>query len=305
MRKFLTRFENSKKVLFRFGIVAVAAGILFSCIHLRAVYYPSEVIANSTFDVTMVVDMKNPLDGGTSSDSAYGFVGALIPVGWTIDPHSFSYENKIVGADSQIGTFNFDQDMTSYCIQLDKEQWGGDYYWQGFRTIHKVTSENMDSITIHFKVKTNNVAGDYQMLVGIQQTPYDKNKTIEPGLPGNALIDNDPNGPFYQISNKDSETKEYLSIKVVPSSGTSLKYVKSDNENYTVSSLNNGKLLVNLLDESKVGAASIVYDMNGKQVATQKLSNMKNVLDATLKPGLYFVAVHKDGIRSSKKVLVK
>ena len=305
MKKILTRFENSKNVLFKLGIVAVAAVVLFSCIHLRAVYYPSEVVADSTFDVMMVADMNNPLDGGTSSDSSWAFVGALIPVGWTIDPQSLSYVNKIVGADDQIGILDFDQDMTNYCIQLDKEQWGSDYYWQGFRTIHKVSAQNMDSVTIHFKVKTNNVAGDFQMLVGIQQTQYDKNKTITPGQPGNALIDNDPNGPFYQVKSTDSETKQYMSIKVLPKSGTSLSNVKSVKDNYTVSSLGNGKLLVSLQNDIKLGATTVVYDINGRQVATQKLTKMENILDITLKSGAYFVAVQKDGVRSCKKVLVK
>ncbi|MDD4992854.1 MAG: T9SS type A sorting domain-containing protein [Paludibacter sp.] len=312
MRKFLTRFVNSKKVLFRFGMIAVVSAVLFSCLHLRNVYYPQTVKTNSTFEVKMVADMNNPLDGTPIERNAYGFVGVLLPVGWTIDQQSVVYEYK--GKDDTyhnlnvMGSLTFNQEMTDYCVGLDPEQWGDQYYWQGFRTDNRLHSGNMDSVVIKFNVKTNNLVGDYQMLVGIQETSYDKVDGAEPGASGNTLLDNKGDGPFYKTGSPSSDefSKEYLTIKVQQSTGTEIvNYSSKDMENYTVSTLGNGKLRINLLNDLKVGAISVVYDMNGKQVATQKLTKMENILDATLKSGAYFVAVQKDGIRSSKRVLVK
>lgn len=310
MRKFLTRFINSKKVLFRFGMIAVVSAVLFSCLHLRNVYYPQTVKTNSTFEVKMVADMNNPLDGGVTERNGYGFVGVLLPVGWTIDQQSVVYEYK--GKDDTYSNLNvtgslpFSQEMTDYCVGLDPEQWGDQYYWQGFRTDNRLHSGNMDSVVIKFNVKTNNLVGDYQMLVGVQETSYDKVAGAEPGTPGNTLLDNKGDGPFYKTNNSDEFSKEYLTIKVQQSTGVEIvNYSSKDKENYTVSTLGNGKLRINLLNDLKVGATSVVYDMNGRQVATQKLTKMENVLDATLKSGAYFVAVQKDGIRSSKRVLVK
>jgi len=313
MRKFLTRFANCKKMLLRLGIVVISTVVLFSCLHLRAVYYPQTVTTNSTFEVKMVADMKNPLDGGLTERNGYGFVGVLLPVGWTIDPLSVVYE--YTGTDNTYenllvtGTLPFSQEMTDYCVALDQEQWGEEYYWQGFRTDNRLHSGNMDSVVIRFNVKTNNLIGDYQMLVGIQETSYDKVTGAEPGATGNTLMDNKPNGPFYKLGTPETDeyNKEYLAIKV--QQGTTgindFKYSKTDKENYTVSSLGNGKLLVSLQNDLKVGATTVVYDVNGRQVATQKLTKMQNILDVTLKSGAYFVAVQKDGVRSSKKVLVR
>lgn len=314
MKKILTRFVNSKKVLFRFGIVAVFAVVLFSCLHLRVVYYPEVVQTNSTFEVKMVADMNNPLDGGITERNGYGFVGVLLPVGWTIDQQSVVYEytGKDNTYDNQYvtGSLLFSQEMTDYSIALDPEQWGDEYYWQGFRTDNRLHSENLDSVVIRFNVRTNDQVGDYQMLVGIQETSYDKDGTTKvPGDPGNTLMDNKGDGPFYKTGSpaSDEYTKEYLTIKVEQgATGTGgIKYSKEDKENYTVSSLGNGKLRINLQNELKVGATTVVYDINGRQVATQKLTKMENILDATLKHGTYFVAVQKDGIRSSKRVLVR
>jgi len=313
MRKILTRFANRKKMFLRFGIIAAVTVVLFSCLHLRSVYYPQNVKTNSTFEVKMVADMNNPLDGGLTERNGYGFVGVLLPVGWTIDPLSVvyeytgtdnTYENQLV-----TGTLPFSQEMTDYCVALDQEQWGEEYYWQGFRTDNRLHSGNMDSVVIRFNVKTNNLIGDYQMLVGIQETSYDKVTGAEPGTVGNTLMDNKPNGPFYKLGTPETDeyNKEYLAIKVEQGSTglNDFKYSKTDKENYTVSSLGNGKLLVSLQNDLKLGATTVVYDINGRQVATQKLSKMENILDVTLKSGAYFVAVQKDGVRSSKKVLVR
>jgi len=313
MRKILTLFANRKKLLLRVGIVVISTVVLFSCLHLRTVYYPKTVKTNSTFEVKMVADMKNPLDEGITERNGYGFVGVLLPVGWTIDQQSVVYE--YIGKDNKYenlhltGSLPFSQEMTDYCITLDQEQWGEEYYWQGFRTDNRLHSENMDSVVIRFNVTTNNLIGDYSMLVGIQETSYDKVTGAEPGTPGNTLLDNKAEGPFYRAGDPatDEYNKEYLTIKVEQGiTGTNdLKYSKDDKENYTLSSLGNGKLLVSLQNILKVGATTVVYDINGRQVATQILTKKENVLDVTLKSGAYFVAVQKDGIRSSKKVIVR
>ena len=178
MRKILTLFANRKKLLLRVGIVVISTVVLFSCLHLRTVYYPKTVKTNSTFEVKMVADMKNPLDEGITERNGYGFVGVLLPVGWTIDQQSVVYE--YIGKDNKYenlhltGSLPFSQEMTDYCITLDQEQWGEEYYWQGFRTDNRLHSENMDSVVIRFNVTTNNLIGDYSMLVGIQETSYDK-----------------------------------------------------------------------------------------------------------------------------------
>jgi len=311
MEKILTRFANRKKLFQRLAVVAGVSVVLLSCVHLRSVYYPDVVKTNSTFEVKMVADMNNPLDGGITERFGYGFVGVLLPVGWTIVKESVAYE--YTGKDNEFnnqhltGSLLFNQEMTDYCLALDAELWGDQYYWQGFRSDNRLHSNNLDSMVIHFNVTTNNQIGDYQMLVGIQECSYDKDSvTIKPGQPGNTLFDNKGDGPFYKANSSDEFSKEYMTIKVEQGTGTAtLKYSESDKDNYTVSSMGNGKLSVNLLNELKVGATTVVYDMNGKQLATQKLTKMENTLDITLKQGAYFVAVQKDGVRSSKKVLVK
>ncbi|MEA4983132.1 MAG: T9SS type A sorting domain-containing protein [Paludibacter sp.] len=313
MKKNLTHFAVSKKMALTVGTFVVLAVVLFSCIHLRAVYYPETVQVNSTFEVKMVADMNNPLDGQITERFGYGFVGVLLPVGWTIDTTSVAYDYR--GKDNEFdnqhvtGELFFNEEMTAYCITLDNEAWGDEYYWQGFRTDNRLHSNNMDSVVIRFNVTTNNQVGDYMMLVGIQESSYDKDGTTKiPGDPGNTLMDNKPDGPFYKTGNPSSDefSKEYLTIKVEQGTGTGgIKYSEKDKENYTVSSLGNGKLRVNLLNELKVGATCIVYDINGRQTATQELTQMENTLDITLRQGTYFVALQKDGIRSSKKVLVK
>lgn len=313
MKRLLNYVAKSKKLVLTAGVIFTLAVVLFSCIHLRAVYYPEVVETNSTFEVKLVADMNNPLDGGITERFGYGFVGVLLPVGWTIDTTSVEYDYR--GKDNTFdnehvtGSMLFNQEMTDYCITLDNEQWGDEFYWQGFRTDNRLHSENMDSIVITFNVTTNNQVGDYMMLVGIQESSYDKDGTTKiPGDPGNTLMDNKPDGPFYKTGDPSSDefSKEYLSIKVEQGTGTNnVEYSKKDKENYTVASLGNGKLMVSLLNESKIGATCIVYDINGRQVASQQLSEMKSVLDVKLQQGTCFVALEKDGIRSSKKVLVK
>ncbi|GHT72758.1 hypothetical protein AGMMS50262_02460 [Bacteroidia bacterium] len=289
--------------------------ILFSCLHLRAVYYPEVVKTNSTFEVVMVADMKNPLDGGNTERFGYGFAGVLLPVGWTIDEESVTYEytgidpNKDYGAEPQKanGKLLFSQEMTDYCIELDPEKWGEEYYWQGFRTEGRLHSENMDSIVIKFNVTTNDQVGEYLMLVGIQETSYDKDESIPAGEPGNTLMDNKGDGPFYKCGDPGSDefSRDYLMITVEQENGIGVKYSEKDKENYAVSSAGNGQVLVRLQNEAKKGAVSVIYDMNGRQVASQQLTQMDNVLNTTLKPGVYFISIQKDGVRSTQKVLVK
>ena len=303
-------FTKSKKWFMRVGMLIAIPAVVFSCIHLRAVYYPEVVQTNSTFEVVMVADMRNPLDEGVTERHGYGFIGVLLPVGWTIDSESVTYD--YTGLDNRFdnefvtGNMLFNEEMTEYCIALDPEQWGDEYYWQGFRTDDRLHSENMDSIVIKFNVTTNDLVGDYLMLVGVQETSYDKDG-FEQGVsaPGNTLMDNKPEGPFYRINDSDEFSKEYLSITVEEGEGNGIKKSKKDKENYVVSSLGNGQISVRLQSESKKGATSIIYDMNGQQVASQQLTQIDNVLDVTLKTGIYFVAIQKDGVRSTQKVLVK
>lgn len=316
-------FTKSKKWFLGMGMALIIPMVLFSCLHLRTVYYPEVVKTNETFEVKMVADMRNSLDGTNTDRNGYGFVGVLLPVGWTIDEESIVYDYTglgVAGIEAPAGPLNgapydyetktgkllLNQEMTDYCIELDPENWGEEYYWQGFRTDERLRSGNMDSIVIRFNVKVNDQVGDYQMLVGIQECSYDKDGKVE-GDAGNTLMDNKGDGPFYKTGTPSSDeySKEYLSIKVEQGTGSNFIYSQKDKENYTITPIGNGKLRVNLQNELKKGATAIVYDMNGKQISSQQLTQMENTLDAILNPGVYFVAVQKDGVRSSKKVVVK
>lgn len=100
-------------------------------------------------------------------------------------------------------------------------------------------------------------------------------------------------------------SKEYLEITVKQGDGSGLEYSKKDKENYTLVPLGDGKLSVVLKDEEKKGATAIVYDKNGRQLASRELTQIENTLDVRLEADVYFVAVQKDGVRSSKKVRLR
>ena len=310
MKSLFTYFAKSKKHLLRVGLFVTTIAVFFSCLHLRAVYYPEEVETNSTFEVTMIIDMDNPLSGGPTPDSrnAYGFVGVLLPVGWTIDEESMVYEYIAANEESvsSTGVLLFNEEMTNYCIDTDYELWGDEYYWQGFRADERLKDRGMDHVVVRFNVMTDDQVGSYSMLVGVQETSYDKGDNI-PGSEGNTLVDNkgaEGDGAFYRCEGSDEYSKEYLNITVVQGA-TGVEYSKEDKENYNVVALGNGQILVNLKNDQKIGAQAIVYDINGKQVASQQLNKTTNILDAALNPGVHFVAIQQDGIRSSKKILVK
>ncbi len=329
MRKIINYVVKKEKLFAKIGIFAVLTLAFISCLHLRAVYFPEVVETNSTFEVKLVADMKNPLDDSGIERFGYGFVGVLLPVGWTIDNDDITYDYR--GLDDEYdnehvtGKMFFSEEMTEHCIEMDEDLYGDTYYWQGFRTDNRLHSGNMDSIVVVLKVTTNDVIGDYTMIVGIQETSYDQKEKdedgnvikdedgneipIPEGAPGNTLRDNKPNDLFFKAGDPGSDQfcKSYLEIQVVEGDKPDgiLEYSKKDQNTYTVSSLGDGRLLVNLLDELKTGATAIIYNINGQEIATQELPAMENILDVKLSQGVYFVAVQKDGVRSSKKVLVR
>jgi hypothetical protein len=264
----------------------------------------------------MVVDMNNPLDGGETERHGYGFVGVLLPVGWTIDNNQFTFDyfgtdDKYYEERDTTGFLLFNQEMTDYCLKYDSEDWGNEYYWQGFRTEARLHSEHVDSIVIRFNVTVDDQTGDYSMLVGIQETSYDKkdadNNPLNEGDPGNSLEDNKGAGPFYKTGDPASDefSKEYLSITVEETNSATLQQSKDDKGNYLVTALGGGKLLVDLLTDSHLNARCIVYDANGRTVASQTLTQTSNILEAALSTGIHFVSVRQGGISSSKKVLVR
>ena len=292
MKNLSTYFSRSKKTLLIAGILVVTITVFFSCLRLRVVYYPEVVETNSTFEITMVADM-NLNDHQRYDEEHFGLLGVCLPVGWIIDEESIILDFiPLEGASSKEALF-FDEDYTNVCMEKDQEMWGDEYYWQGFSTDRTYNTMDIDSIVVRFSVRTNDQAGDYMMLVGIQQLILNADFGFET-----------MRGPFYIVEEADRFSKEYLAIEVVQGA-TGIQYSKEDKENYNVVALGNGQILVNLKNDQKIGAQAIVYDMNGKQVASQQLNKTTNILDAILNPGVHFVAIQQDGIRSSKKILVK
>ncbi len=307
MRKIINYFIKNKKRFVKAGTFTALTLAFISCLHLRAVYFPEVVEPNSTFEVKLVADMKNPLNESVGDHTPYGFVGVLLPVGWTIDDENISYEyiSKDNISDTS-GKMFFSEEMTEHCNKLGgsaaldiDENWEDNYYWLGFKTDKVLDSNKLDSVVVVLNVTTNDILGDYKMLIGIQETSYEDGETL------NA---NKSNLFFEDQVGSDEYSKKLLNIKVKegddPGTNTSVNSKEYENT-YTVSSLGDGRLFISLQNEPAQGAAAIIYDINGRQVATQGLSAMENILDVKLSQGIYFVAVQKDGIRSSKKVSVK
>ncbi|MCD7972719.1 MAG: T9SS type A sorting domain-containing protein [Candidatus Azobacteroides sp.] len=312
-----------KKCLTYFGAIAVVGAILCSCLHLRKVYIPEEVGINSEFEVRLVVDMRNPYNEAVFEDhDCKGYVGIHLPEGWEVDLESARYQ--FVGldkADDSEGTLEFDEIYTQACydygedfskyrdpetgeVIVDKYTWTGLMTEKGTNKL--LSSILMDSVIVTFKVKTNDAYLGKTLPVYVV---INENGTDD-GVKPEDIMFNKQSAAFECPSSEDGDpnstefSEEIVYVKVVEKTN-SLEKVTDKQKAFTALPLPTGQLLITLADYASIGANAYVFDIQGKAVASQVLNQPVNTLDVNLSKGIYYVAVEKDGVRSSEAVVVK
>jgi hypothetical protein len=289
---------------------------VISCIRIFRVDAPGEVETNSVFDVRLVVDDLHP--GGQGShehNDCWGYVGVQLPVGWTINAEELEYEyypkqdrtenDGHTNTEYHTGTLEYDAGYVDSCFM--NEYLDDGYYYTGFSTMEK-KSECMDSIVIKIKIHTDGQLGDKLLTFYIQENGDEDESFGGNPVTGKPLypVDKLPTRPK-PAARTDGDNGEncrsYAEIKVVQGQSTGIQTVTKD-ASCNVSALGNGQLLVTLSDSRKIGATALVYNMRGQIVTTRSLIRTSNLISG-LTPGVYAVAVQKDGVRSIKKAIVK
>jgi hypothetical protein len=316
---------NSRTRVFLVGACFAALSLtMFSCLRIFRVDYPQQVETNSVFEVRLVLDDLLPAEDPDQQHFHYncwGYIGLQLPVGWTIEAEDLEYEFfpghpwKEEGHPDTTayhkGYFEYDAGYVENCFTNEYLEDG--YYFTGFSTMRH-ESECMDSIVVTFKIHTDGqLLGDVVLPVYVQENgdeerfnqdpitrkplyPVNETEIKEEGKPSTYTYT--PKG----ASNSAENCIGYLEIRTIP--GTDgIKTVTNDGS-YNVVALGNGQLKTKLSDSKTIGAKAIVYNMRGQIVTTRILNQTENVISG-LAPGVYTVAIEKDGVRSVKKAIVK
>jgi hypothetical protein len=324
---------NSKSRVFLTGILLVALSMtVISCLRIFRFEAPSEVETNSVFEVRLVLDDKKVygIDEETGAIiyhtmhyDCWGYIGVQLPIGWTIDADELEYEfypmqdrkegDGHTDTDYHTGTFEYDAGYVDNCF--GNEYLADGYYVTGFSTM-QTESECMDSIVVKLKIHTDGQLGDKILTFYVQENgneeifnrdettqkpiyPLDKDRDAQ----GNWTILKGPK-PAARTENDNGENcTRFLELTVKQGQEQGIQTVTKD-ASCNVSALGNGQLLVNLSDSKKVGATVKVYNMRGQIATTRILTQTSHVISG-LTPGIYSLAIEKDGVRSIKKAIVK
>jgi len=289
----MKRTEIKKRVYF-FCAFAVLALVFSSCLWIRSASCPEAVGANSSFEVVLELDDRYPLSTETQDANCYGYLGVQIPIGWTINAEDASFVYHPLEGDVWTGEFEVDNtDYKGVCETTMTEVEG--YYWVALSTLTLVPEAGMDYIEVKFKVNTDGQTGDKFLVAVVNENGADSEGKKQHLDAGKIAPRNE---------NDLGEGCTYYAEIAVTGSGSGIKTLTKDNASFDAYTIGNGQLAVELKDGQQLGANLLVYNTMGQIVENSVLDKTKNLI-VGLTPGVYAVAVQKDGIRSLKKVIVR
>jgi hypothetical protein len=310
MKKF-----NSKNRVFLGALMSILFLSLGSCVWFLRVDAPSEVETHSTFDVRLVIDDHYPGNDGHNHAKAWGFLGAQLPLGWTINEEELEYEyfpalsgSGHTSTEYHTGPMVYAEEYLANCFTNEFLEDG--YFWTGFSTT-EILSECMDSIVVHVKIHTDGQLGDKALTFvfqenGDEEVPWGDPETKKPLYPIDHGIYGDTPKPAARKEGDDNGNgaTRYVEIKAIQGTGTTIQTVTKD-ASFNVTASGDGQLQVKLSDSKAIGAKAAVYNLKGQIIATQTLNQTETIVASGLPAGVYAVTIEKDGVRSVKKAVVK
>jgi hypothetical protein len=283
----MLRKKENYLVLSMFGLL-----LIFGCYEFTLIDQPTEANSNSSFDVNIVMkedaDEFNDWTSEAGDLTNSGIFGVLIPEGWTVtDNISVRVESKdsdlngdgveVTATSDHSGDYVLVYNETESTKLTDSIGAPAGYVWWGARTETEVDMAFFDSLHFSITVNTDAQTGDFYLQYTVGDFEYwERNPvhyksapmqiTISPGVGVNELL-----------------TEDALNVYPNPSYGN---------------------LNVNLKSYQGEEIDMMIYDLKGRQVANQKISNSLTMLDLVdLSPGTYVLRLESESETMTRRFL--
>jgi hypothetical protein len=274
-------FTYQKKIRDALIVFALSIFLMFGgCYTIAYIIQPDVVSPNSAFDVKICVRLS-----GDYEDSdyfpAYGFLGILLPEGWTVKD-SVKYTEKMYQSTNKDGYFRYNDDAVYFLKNYVSSPPEG-YYWWGAKTIEKLDIASLDSGFIHLTIFTDDKAGQFNTKY-ILGDDTDWNKMIIGDL-------------FGKVTESD-----LIPVK----SGTVTHATTSwKNEEWKLyPNPSNGQIFIkqpNFSDE----VIMKIYDLYGRLQKSEILHESLTRIDlSTFSKGTYIVSIEKQGETKTQKITI-
>nr|WP_321412236.1 T9SS type A sorting domain-containing protein [uncultured Carboxylicivirga sp.] len=275
MKSNSTSFKTLKKITIIFLLTLVMA----SCYVIRVIYQPKTVEPNSTFDVTLVVEMQ---DGQTVNEpDKLARIGILIPDGWTVQEPITAYKVAKEGTTgtNDEGTIRYSQAQVDGIEALDEGAYAAPegYHWWGGVSDANMNFAELDSAYLTATIVTDDKVGDFQLRYVI-------------GDGDSKIIGDNGDGGFYDITVSNTPTgvkKDQIGkVKLYPNP------VKD-------------QLSVELSDFSADATIQILNSVGATVMKSQSVSQINQFDLSALTNGMYFVVVESNGNKKCEKILLQ
>lgn len=275
--KNFTKLFKRKKQISRIGIIFTFFLFLTGCYFLKVVYQPKVGSPNSWFEATVVVSGKyyqdSPSPVYTSSRSQIGYIGILVPDGWTVEePIVFQkkvtpeethddYGDKERG-ENEGGIIIFDQDKTEELEEITNEYAAPEgYHWWAGKTQNEVDWMDLDTAYYKVTILTDEQLGEFNLRYiigyGSNITSFDKDKdsvfypiTISSSTGINDILESSLNtypNPVRDVLNVDvNNISDKTSVEILNSNGVTLekREIFSEHNQFDLSGYPNGTYFV-------------------------------------------------------------
>lgn len=270
----------------RFVWVSLAVIVLISaCVTINCIIQPKEVEPNSVFEVVVKLGpdvFDSATDYTLDNQIDAGFMGILMPAGWTIVDDEFEFHKNASDPDYVIDAWVF-ADADHAAALESKEAAPAGYKWWG-GTTEAFDMHTFTGISMTIKIKTDGKEGDYTL----KYTFGDKNDT-----------QNMARYPWYQhavsdplpIKVKSGAGNEQLLFEGPSYDGSSSVNNPMDNLISVYPTITNDFVKVNNVPEN-----AIVKVMNiAGQTIIEENSNFKHTFDlSNQSKGIYLISIEKN-----------
>lgn len=274
-KKFYLRKCFSRKAL----SVLVIIVLMIGCYEWKSIEQPSSAKPNSSFEVKMI--LQRPASEEPSADPifAYTYLGIMLPNGWTVKD-SIVFEKFGKTPEQTVkDTIVFN---AAHVIKLaaDTMKVPEGYHWWAAKSLRTVNMIGFTTANVNVKILNNNLLGVFKL----------------------KYVLGDDEGAFPRFPYSSKAISAFIPITIQNSTNVKDLWQKEDWQVYPNPS--NGKIYVEQSDLS--GNVKIkVYDLNGKTYKQEFLKQSNTLINLqSLPKGNYIIALEKNGVIKSKKIIL-